>query len=254
MQLNFTTLGAGRPLACLHGFLGSGDNLWPLADHLKASHQSYLLDLRGHGKSPHGRPYTLEGMAADVAETLKAQGLTQVDVVGHSLGGKVAMALALHHPALVRRLVMADITMAQAEPYFGFLLDAMERSPVATFSRRDEGEPYLREAEPILETRRFLLKNLIPAEGGGFQWRFDLEGLRDDHPKVLAQVLEAPPFPGPALLIHGDRSSLVTPAGIELTRRCFPALRVLDLPGGHWIHVDAKERFNAAVEEFLDKA
>jgi pimeloyl-ACP methyl ester carboxylesterase len=68
---------------------------------------------------------------------------------------------------------------------------------------------------------------------------------------VLAQVLEAPPYPGPALLVHGDKSTLVTPEGIALTRRNFPALKVLDLPGGHWIHVDAKAAFNAAVAEFL---
>ena len=251
MLLYTQSFGTGRPLVCLHGFLGSGDNLWPLADHLKATHQAWLVDLRGHGRSPHGRPYTLEGMADDVAETLKDRGLGPVDLVGHSLGGKVAMAVALHHPALVRRIVMADITMAEAKPYFGFLLEAMEATPVAQLTKREEAEPYLREAEPVLETRRFLLKNLIPKEGGGFQWRFDLDGLRDDHPKVLAQVLDAPPFPGPALLIHGTKSELVTPEGIALTKQCFPQLRVLDLPGGHWIHVDAKDQFNRAVEQFL---
>lgn len=251
MLLYTQSFGSGRPLVCLHGFLGSGDNLWPLADHLKASHQAWLLDLRGHGRSPHGRPYTLEGMAQDVAETLRDRGLADVDVVGHSLGGKVAMALALHHPSLVRRLALADITMAQAQPYFGFLLDAMEATPVATLSRRDEAEPYLREAEPVLEVRRFLLKNLIAVEGGGFKWRFDLEGLRDDHPKILAQVLEAPPWGKPALLLHGSSSELVTPDGIALTLQSFPALKVMDLPGGHWIHVDAKEQFNAAVADFL---
>jgi esterase len=186
-----------------------------------------------------------------VAETLKNHGLGQVDLVGHSLGGKVAMAVALHYPTLVRRIVMADITMAEAKPYFGFLLEAMEATPVATLAKREDAEPYLREAEPVLETRRFLLKNLIPAEGGGFQWRFDLDGLREDHSKVLAQVLSAPPFPGPALLIHGDKSELVSPEDIARTRPYFPQLRVLDLPGGHWIHVDAKDAFNAAVDQFL---
>jgi pimeloyl-ACP methyl ester carboxylesterase len=253
MRLHVQRLGAGRPLACLHGFLGSGDNLWPLAEHLKAGHESLLLDLRGHGRSPHGRPYTLEGMADDVAETLQAEGVSSADVVGHSLGGKVAMALALRHPRLVDRLVIVDISMAQAKPYFDALLDAMEAVPVASLSRRDEAEPYLRVAEPVLETRRFLLKNLVPAESGGFQWRFDLHGLRQDHPRVLAQVLSAPPWPGPALLIHGDKSELVSPEGIALTREHFPALQVLTLPGGHWIHVDAREAFNGAVGDFLQQ-
>jgi len=254
MRLFTQALGQGSAtLACLHGFLGSGDNLWPLADALKAGHRSILVDLRGHGRSPHGRPYTLEGMADDVAETLRADGISSTAVLGHSLGGKVAMALALRHPALVERLVIADITMAKAEPYFGHLLDDMAAVPVGTLTRRDEGEPYLRDVEPILEVRRFLLKNLVPAPEGGFRWRMDLEGLRDDHAKVLAQVLEAGPYEGKALLIHGDRSPFVDAAGLELTRRSFPSLRVLDLPGGHWIHVDAKDRFNAAVAEFLDK-
>ena len=105
--------------------------------------------------------------------------------------------------------------------------------------------------EPILETRRFLLKNLVPSPEGGFRWRMDLEGLREDHAHLLAQVRDGPPYPGAALLIHGSRSQFVTPEGVALTRRSFPNLRMLDLPGGHWIHVDAKDAFNRAVEEFL---
>lgn len=251
MRLNVQAIGHGPPLACLHGFLGSGDNLWPLADHLKAGRESLLMDLRGHGRSPHGRPYTLAAMADDVAETLRAEGHDRAAVLGHSLGGKVAMTLALRHPGLVERLVIADITMAQVKPYFGPLLEAMAATPVASLKRRDEAEPYLREAEPIVETRRFLLKNLVPAPQGGFQWRFDLAGLMADHPQVLAQVPEGPPYPGPCLLIHGDKSELAPSEGMALTKRHFPRLEVLALPGGHWIHVDAREAFNGAVERFL---
>ena len=252
MKLFYQMMGqGGSPLVCLHGFLGSGDNLWPLADHLKSSHRSLLMDLRGHGRSPHGRPYTLEGMADDVAETLRTDGIARTALLGHSLGGKVAMAMALRHPGLVERLIIADITMAAAQPFFNVLLDDMARVPVSTLQRRDDGEPWLRDVEPILETRRFLLKNLVPDPAGGFKWRMDLEGLREDHGKVLAQVLEGPPYTGATLLIHGDRSQFVTPEGVALTRRHFPNLKVLDLPGGHWIHVDAKDRFNAAVEGFL---
>lgn len=252
MKLFYQVMGqGGTPLVCLHGFLGSGDNLWPLADHLKATHRCLLMDLRGHGRSPHGRPYTLDGMADDVAETLLAAGISSTAVLGHSLGGKIAMDLALRHPGLVERLVVADITMAAVPPLFTALLEDMARVPVAGLERRDEGEPWLRDAEPLLATRRFLLKNLIPAPAGGFQWRLDLAGLSADHTKILDQVPEASPYPGEALLIHGDKSPVVTQEGIALTRRCFPRLRVLDLSGGHWIHVDAKDLFNEAVEEFL---
>lgn len=253
MRLNVQAIGQGPPLVCLHGFLGSGDNLWPLADHLKDQRESLLMDLRGHGRSPHGRPYSLEALADDVAETLEAEGHAQAAVLGHSLGGKVALALALRRPAMVERLIIADITMAQVRPYYEPLLAAMAATPVASLSRRDEAEPYLREAEPTLETRRFLLKNLVPAEGGGFRWRFDLEGLREDHPKVLAQVCDGPAYPGACLLIHGDRSEFANAQDIAFTRQRFPALQVLTLPGGHWIHVDAREAFNRAVEGFLKR-
>ncbi len=252
MKLFQQTLGQGAStLVCLHGFLGSGDNLWPLADHLKDSHRCILMDLRGHGRSPHGGPYTLEGMADDVAETLASDGIASAAVLGHSLGGKVALALALRHPALVQRVIAADITMDAAPAVFTVLLDDMARVPTATLTRRDEGEPWLRDAEPMLETRRFLLKNLVADPAGGYRWRLDLEGLRRDHPKILARVAGGAPYLGPALLIHGNRSNIVTPEGIQLTREYFPALRVLDLPGGHWIHVDAKDLFNRAVADFL---
>lgn len=239
------------PLVCLHGFLGSGDNLWPLADFLKTERSSLLLDLRGHGKSPHGRPYTLENMADDVAETLAAEHVKHAAVLGHSLGGKVAMALALRHPGLVERLIIVDITVAEVKPYYDPLLQAMADTPVASLQRREEAEPHLHEAEPSLETRRFLLKNLIPAEGGGFRWRFDLEGLREDHPKVLAQVPAGKPYLGPAILIHGDQSDLTPHEAIEKTKLSFPHLQVKVLPGGHWIHVDAREAFQHSVQRFL---
>lgn len=253
MKLHYQTLGqGGSPLVCLHGFLGSGENLWPLADHLKDSHRSLLMDLRGHGSSPQGGPYTHAAMAEDVAETLRADGIPSAAVLGHSLGGKVAMALALLHPELVERLIIADITMARAEPYFNALLEDMARVPVATLSRRDDGEPYLRDVEPILATRRFLLKNLVPDPQGGFRWRMDLEGLKRDQPALLAQGPSGPPYQGKALLIHGTQSQFVAPEGIELTKHYFPDMKVLDLPGGHWIHVDAKDLFNQAVAEFLN--
>ncbi len=255
MKLFVQTLGqGGTPLACLHGFLGSGDNLWPLADHLRASHRCLLVDLRGHGRSPHGGPYTLEGMADDVAETLADAGVGPTAVLGHSLGGKVAMALALRHPGLVERLVLADITMAKVPPVFTVLLEDMAKVPLAGLERREQAEPYLRDAEPLLATRRFLLKNLVALPEGGFRWRLDLEGLTRDHPRILDAVpAEGSPYPGPTLLIHGRDSTIVTREGLDLTRRSFPRLEVLDLPGGHWIHVDAKDAFNAAVEAFLGK-
>jgi esterase len=253
MRLHVQRHGHGKALVCLHGFLGSGDNLWPVADYLKAERESLLTDLRGHGRSPHGRPYTLEALADDVAETLQAERVEQADVLGHSLGGKVALTLALRHPERIRRLVVADITMAQVPPRYGPLLEAMAATPLAGLRRREEAEPWLRDAEPHLETRRFLLKNLIPAEDGGFRWRFDLQGLREDHAKILAQVPAGPPFPGPTLLIRGDRSELCPDAGVELTRRYFPALELLTLPGGHWIHVDAREAFHKAVAAFLGR-
>lgn len=251
MKLFSQSMGqGGTPLVCLHGFLGSGDNLWPLADHLKDTHRCLLMDLRGHGRSPHGGPYTLEDMADDVAETLADAGIGSTAVLGHSLGGKVAMALALRHPALVERLIVADVTMAKVPPVFTVLLQDMAKVPLR-LERREDAEPYLRDAEPLLATRRFLLKNLVAAPEGGFRWRLDLEGLSRDHQRILDSVPAGPPYTKPTLLIHGRDSTIVTPEGIELTRRYFPALRVLDLPGGHWIHVDAKEAFNQAVEDFL---
>ncbi|MGH7442382.1 MAG: alpha/beta fold hydrolase [bacterium] len=254
MKLFLQSMGqGGTPLACLHGFMGSGDNLWPLADHLKNSHRCLLMDLRGHGRSPHGQPYTLEGMADDVYETLQDAGIGPTAVLGHSLGGKVALALALRHPDMVERLIIADVTMAKVPPVFTVLLDDMARVPVHTLTRREEAEPYLQSAEPLLATRRFLLKNLVAAPGGGYQWRLDLKGLREDHERFLDAVPKGAPFKGQALLIHGQKSDIVTPEGIALTRSFFPKLRVLDLPGGHWIHVDAKDQFNAAVGEFLNK-
>ena len=251
MILYHQSFGQGPDLVFLHGFLGSGDNFWPHAQALKGRYRCWLLDLAGHGRSPHLPRYSMSSHAEAVFETLAALGLGPVNVVGHSLGGKVAARLAqLHAPALLK-VVMADISPAPTEPKHGAILHAMRTLPLERLLRREDAEPYLREAEPVMDVRRFLLKNLAPKDGGGWQWKPDIAGFERDEHDLLLEPLDGPPFLGPALLIKVLRSDYVSEADILVAKMDFPNLTVKTMDAGHWLHAEKPEEFVGIVGDFL---
>ena len=257
MILNALTAGAGPPAAgppilLLHGLFGTAKNLGQIARALALRARVISLDLRNHGDSPHAAAMDYGAMAEDVAETMAAAGLSQAAIIGHSMGGKVAMALALTQPALVARLVVMDIAPVSYHHGFDAYIRAMQEIPLSPRLTRHQAEAALTEAVPEPPLRQFLLNNLIL--GASPRWRMGLTEIAAASDGLMAwnDPPGAAPFTGPTLFLRGGNSDYVGPAADAPIARLFPnAIRQTIDNAGHWLHAEQPRAVIAALEEFL---
>ena len=257
MLLNTVEAGAAgaSPLVVLHGLFGSVRNWGAIARRLSARHRVLAMDLRNHGASPRADAMDYPGMAGDVAETMGAAGATPAAVLGHSMGGKAAMALALARPELVSRLLVADIAPIPYPPRQARIVNAMRAVPLRPgLPRREADAALLAEGVQDPATRAFLLQNLR-FEGEAPAWRCGL----DEIAAAMARIEDFPDFAsryeGPALFLLGERSDYVQPEHRPRIRELFPAARFLTLRGtGHWLHAEKPEEFVGVAESFFQPA
>jgi esterase len=245
--------GGRLPVLLLHGLFGSGTNWHGIARRLAAEFPVWVPDLRNHGRSPHGEPMDYPALAGDVRELLDRLGLGRVLLVGHSLGGKVAMWLALSEPARVWGLVPVDMAPVRYGPAFGPVLQALAELDLSTLESRGGADRQLARtlADPGL--RGYLLQNLV-RDPDGWAWRLNLPVLR----RAMDTLLDFPagagvqPFPGAALFLYGANSDYLGPARVAAVRAWFPFARLRPVPNaGHWVYSDAPEAFLAALLPFL---
>ncbi|MBC8011993.1 MAG: alpha/beta fold hydrolase [Burkholderiales bacterium] len=261
--LSFRELGgAGKaPLVLLHGLLGSGRN-WQTAGaglaEAAGGRNVWALDLRNHGKSPWHDVMSYEAMVADVLAWLDARGFGAVDLMGHSMGGKVAMALACRHPERVRRLVVVDIA---PKDYFSHghraEFAAMNDLRLAELQSRGEAELKMEGRVPDWAMRKFLTTNLERGEDGAWRWAVNLRVLTSALPALEANPLcggEAgvDVFAGPSLFIRGGKSRYVKDEDVARVKAFFPAARIETIAAaGHNPHMETRAEFCAAVGAFL---
>ncbi|HEU5396039.1 MAG TPA: alpha/beta fold hydrolase [Verrucomicrobiae bacterium] len=255
MQLHFKELGRGEPLVMLHGLFGSGDNWLGVAPKLADSFRVLLPDLRNHGQSPHSDAMDYPLMAADLKRLLDGAGLAGVDLLGHSLGGKVAMQFALAFPKYVRRLVVVDMAPRRYTPEHEPIFEALLAMDLKTFESRREMEESLAPKFPDLALRRFLLKNIGRHEDGSFFWKMNLRGLHQNYLKLGELISSPAPFRKPALFLRGGKSKYVSAADETLIRQLFPEVRFETIAHArHWVHADAPDEFIGHVKRFLGAA
>jgi esterase len=256
MLLNTVETGAGPPLVVLHGLFGSARNWGAIGRRLSARRRVLAMDLRNHGASPRAPAMEYPGMAADVAETMEAAGAAPAALLGHSMGGKAAMALALTRPETVSRLLVADIAPVPYPPRQARIVSAMRAVPLRPGLARREADAAL-QAEGVQDaaTRAFLLQNLR-FEGDTPAWRCGL----DEIAAAMADIEGFPDFgvaryEGPALFLLGERSDYVQPEHRPRIRELFPSARFLSLRGaGHWLHAEKPEEFVGVAESFFQPA
>ncbi|MDO8608575.1 MAG: alpha/beta fold hydrolase [Phaeospirillum sp.] len=240
------------PLLILHGLLGSARNWGAVVKALGERRRVLALDLPNHGSSPWTEVMDYPFMAGEVAKVIEHLG-GRAAVMGHSMGGKVAMVLALTRPELVERLVVVDIAPVGYTHTFAPYVKAMRGAPLVSARSRSEIDAHLASQIPDRGVRAFLMQNL-EGGAGGYRWRPNLAVLYAHMDDILAfpRFPEDRHYDGPALFIAGETSDYIRPEHDDLIKHQFPASETMEVAGaGHWVHADNPSGFIQPVMEFL---
>ena len=253
LELAANEFGSGPPVAILHGLFGSGRNWRSVAQHLAARHRVLTFDLRNHGASPWADGMSYDEMVEDLRASFRARGIERAALLGHSMGGKVAMLTALLHPGEVDRLVVVDIAPAANPPTLLAYARAMRAVDLSGVRRRSEADLLLAEGVPDPAERAFLSQNLVIGENAA-HWRLNLEAIEREFSRIVGfpDLPAGSIYPGPALFIAGARSNYIQPEHEPGIRRLFRQPRIMHIEGaGHWVHAEQPQAFLQAVAAFL---
>ena len=251
MILAGTELGSGPPVALLHGLFGSAANFGTVQKRLAERYRVIALDLRNHGNSPHAPYMSYPAMAEDVLETLRSRNALPCTLIGHSMGGKVAMAAALEAPGAVSRLLVADIAPAPYPPVYRDYARAMANVPLSPELTRMDANRSLSETVDNPAIRAFLLQNL--RFGSDPAWRIGLDAISNALPVLEGwPQLDVSAYLGPTVFVAGARSDYIKAEHRGVIRELFPAARFAVLKNaGHWLHADNPEGFISLVDAFM---
>ena len=245
--------GEGKPLVIIHGFLGMSDNWKSLATQFAAQgFQTHALDLRNHGKSFHSEDFSYEVMVEDVKQYCSFHQLTSIDVLGHSMGGKVAMLLATTYPKLVSKLIVADIGPKYYAPHHQDILAGLNAVDFSVKPDRTQVEEILYPYIPDFGTRQFLMKNLYWKEPGQLAFRFNLKVFNDKIEEVGKQLEANKLYNGPTMFIRGGNSKYILDSDLERIKNHFPNFQLVTIPNvGHWLHAENPKAFFEETIKFL---
>ena len=254
MKLNFDQYGddaSKDPLIIIHGLYGSAANFRGLAKIYSADFNVYCLDLRNHGNSPHSDDITYSLMAADVVEFMDDQGLDHAHILGHSMGGKTAMQLALNHPERIDKLVLGDIAPVLYPHHHEKIFEGLVALPLDQISSRGEADKFLADYVNEAGVRAFLLTNLKRNDDGGFEWRINLSALIKEYDHIAAAP-EGHSYDGETLFVRGANSDYVADEYVPETMEIFPNAKIETIDScGHWLHSEKPKEFSEILLNFL---
>ncbi len=246
-------MGHGQPLIILHGLFGTSDNWQTLARRLAEHYNVFLVDLRNHGRSPHDDLHNYDVMAADVLELVDELQIPTPAIMGHSMGGKVAMNYALKYPTRLTKLIVVDIAPKAYPPHHDEIIDALQSVDLSTVTSRSEVDAQLAKTIHEDEVRLFLMKNLYRKEDNTFDWRMNLDAIEKNYEKIAAPITSDTPFKKSTLFIKGGRSRYIKPEDVYGSiEHLFTLVEVETIPeAGHWVHAEAPDKVYELVTRFL---
>lgn len=251
-RLNVIQAGNGPVLVMLHGLFGDADNFRSVALHMERSLSVVRIDLPGHGHSPTISSLSIEAMADAVLDELAAAGITDHHLLGHSLGGKVAMCMAGRIRCKgLQKLIVVDIAPKDYPPHHQDILDALQALDLQSLGERREADTALRSSISDAGVRAFLLKSLYQHDSGRWRWRFDLEQLARNYADIAKAPVIEKPIEQPTLFIKGENSDYLTAADEPTIRSICqqPSLEVIK-GTGHWPHAEKPAKFARICQEF----
>jgi esterase len=251
MLLHHLLRGEGPPVILLHGLFGSAANLGMVARGLAPHFSVYSLDLPNHGQSPRSEKMSYQDMAESVAEFIDQRKLAGCHILGHSMGGKVAMQLALWSPDHLSKLVVADIAPVQYPPHHDHVLAGLDAVAAAQPSDRRQADTVLSDFVPEAGVRAFLLKSWQRDDSGNYHWLINREAIRANY-ALLGEPNVGEGFDGPTLFIKGSESDYLLPEHRAEITALFPNAELKVIEGtGHWLHAEKPALFNKLVLRFL---
>lgn len=252
MQLHFDKSGSGEPLVMMHGLFGSLENLGAISRILEDRYTLYRLDLRNHGRSPHGDTMSFADMAGDLLEFMDQQSLNKPQLFGHSLGGKVAMELACRHPERVAKLVVADIAPVSYPSHHNAILDGLASLQGERIDSRRQADERLAEFVPEAPIRQFILKSLERDEDGAFRWRLNVPAILHNYDDLRLAVCDGCQYAGPTLFIRGEKSNYIAERNHPEIAAKFPNSDIATVAGAsHWLHAERPQEVATLIRDFL---
>jgi len=253
MKLFSRIEGEGRPLIILHGLFGMSDNWMTHAkNYAELGFAVHVLDQRNHGMSPHSDDFSYQLMADDLLEYMDETGLESANIIGHSMGGKVAMLFACQHPEKVERLISVDISPKAYPLHHQSILAGLNSLDFSILNSRGAADAALAKTIDNLAVRQFLLKSLYWKEKGKLALRFNLKAIETNIAMVGEALYDDAEFMGETLFISGGQSNYITPDDEALIHHHFPLAHLHTIQdAGHWVHAEAPEQFADVSTKFL---
>lgn len=255
MELYSKIIGEGKPLLILHGLFGMGDNWKTMGKRFadEENFQVHLIDQRNHGRSPHTEKWNYELMAEDIVEYCKQHHLENIVLIGHSMGGKTGMHLAVKYPKLLDALIIVDIAPKAYPPHHQDIIKGLSALSKEKLTSRQTADKLLKKYIDQSSVRQFLLKNLYWKEKGILAFRMNLSVIKDKIEEVGDVIADDACYEGRTFFIKGEQSNYILNSDKELLKHHFPKSQLLTIRNSdHWVHAEKPEEFFQAVIGFLN--
>jgi esterase len=254
MDLFYREFGSGSPVIMIHGLLGMSDNFIPAAKKIAENNKVILPDLRNHGNSPHSEEFNLEVLTGDIIALYHKLHFNSAVIIGHSLGGRIAISAALQYPELFSRIIVEDIAPRKysGNKNIGNLISVMNRMDLKNKSSIGEIDDTLKHFIQDVRTRQLILKNITKNMDGKYVWKLNLDVITKNLESLMSSVFEKMTFTKPALFIKGGLSHLIRQDDYKIINKYFPLAEIEIIPNaGHWVHADEPQLFLYKVIDFL---
>lgn len=253
MELYFKKIGSGsQNLIILHGLLGSSDNWQSIAKQINPNYSIFLIDQRNHGRSPHTDTMNYTLMAEDIKTFIHQNNLANTSILGHSMGGKVAMQMALNFSNNIQKLIVVDIAPKKYSGGHEPILQAMQDAPIANTTDRKEVEQFLESRIVDASERQFILKNLYRNEDKQLVWKCNLNSIIKHYTELMDFPNTSKQFLGNTYFIKGQLSDYITPNDKQVITSIFPNTIYFSVPNAaHWVHADNPTEFIEIINKIL---